>query len=490
MFFPLGKTLIKATDRSRLWCFELQLQRMFFFVAEAEEEDLKAAGNAMYRLPDPSERNASLRSRLPSSESYATRVDQFRLQGQAAHSVVSRSLTLQRPLAKPKETAEQPPAVQMTGDARRSFSAGRRSSVKMYTRSGRSATPSPPSNVVSFFPRFTIGSGGSPPLHSSDNDTSRSDRTAAAGLSSPTKPEDPAATKSGSRETSFSFKNQHFKPDDSRDDRAVFGASRSVERVFSPTTTHPHSTVALQLMTSSEPQQTPSAALASSALPRGAVVYSGVSLHSFSGYQVKVKYVNPTDTIAPSLAPSQAHIPMKKRHFEPAPYAGEKDLSKRLKLSSSYDDTSPKLTSLYVGASAGFLGLCGKEGVGSASDNESDRDSPMFSERQRSVLQTWRKTATAVVSERGGKEWTDYRGTGEKKKAIFMHSYEAPTTKTTSAAPKLSEAGKPKATFSLWDRKHHASELSLLFCLQQLGLLLSNSHLDENGQQVLEKRVI
>lgn len=167
--------------------------------------------------------------------------------------------------------------------------------------------------------------------------------------------------------------------------------------------------------------------------------------------------MNPTIAVNASTAPSnQAHIPMKKRHYDASSFstATTAPANRPRSFMSSVSDSTHKLTSLYVGASATVLGLENSETGLSTSDTESDRDSPMFVDQSRMnpKMRHWLKNAP-------GREWTEYRSRDitRKKPVIQVHPYEPAKTSGPTSVAKTTE-NRPKATFSLWDRKHHASK--------------------------------
>nr|XP_009861486.1 transcription factor Mnt-like isoform X1 [Ciona intestinalis] len=275
--------------------------------------------------------------------------------------------------------------------------------------SGRSATPSPPSNTLSFFPRFTCGGSGSPPLNvgTSLNTTYSTPKMVARRVSKESVTQPPQAP-------------------------------NPVYRVLNnPPTTQPKS---FQSTVNSTVQSTKPIQFGNHPGPSG-------PLPTFSGYQVKVKYVPPPSN--PQMTPNnpvtinQSNVPMKKRHY--ITMENNTSPSKPVKR-----DDGPKMTSLYVGASAGFLDQRTERVSGTTSDNDEDRD-PL--DTNRGQFQHWRKH---LITDRGGKEWREYRTKKEEGKKLTVHQYE-PTNVTQAKAH-----NKPKTTFALWDKKHHAISMNTI----------------------------
>uniref|UniRef100_H2Y4K5 Btz domain-containing protein n=1 Tax=Ciona savignyi TaxID=51511 RepID=H2Y4K5_CIOSA len=276
-----------------------------------------------------------------------------------------------------------------------------KSPMKLYGQpSGRSATPSPPSNIVSFFPRFNCGGGGSPPLMVGEDLPYPTPRMVARKV----------------------------------DKGSVFGSvpSNPVYRVLNnqPTNVDEKSTLNRQTAAvTNSPNQSMKPTLYGNP-PNG-------PLPTFSGYQVKVKYV-PTSTTTPQFALNQSNVPMKKRHYVST---NEMTSPKQVRR-----DDGPKMTSLYIGASAAVLDQQNDRVNSTTSDNESDRESPMLNDPKRGQFRHWRKH----ITDRGGREWNEYRTKKDEGKKLMLHQYEPAVTNATKFH------SKPKTTFALWDKKHHA----------------------------------
>ncbi|CAK8672588.1 uncharacterized protein LOC143464938 isoform X2 [Clavelina lepadiformis] len=355
-----------------------------------------------------------------------------------------------------------------------------RSPVKFYgKRSGRSVTPSPPSNYVSFFPRFNVGSGASPPLHStSDLDFNEIHPAPAMVFSKPifeksdanllaVAPLPKIAIVSNLDKTQERTQAQQMRPALNPIPTSCSNTEPAYLAVVAgePSKVISERKVSNEKTTAESSSQQPHPIIpavaqnnADVAVTMANINEASASLPGYPNYQVKVKYLQPVTSSA-----DQTHIPMKKRYIDVNSFSVSQPQNvpqtpSEEKPSSMRADTEHKMTSLYVGASASLLGLSShNDDFISTSDNESDRDSPMFAEGKRGKLHHWRK---GLVNERSGKEWLEYRNKPNdrlgKKKTFFIHQYESPTVKTIATSSKTSSEPKTKATFSLWDRKHHA----------------------------------
>ena len=312
----------------------------------------------------------------------------------------------------------------------------------------RSATPTPSSDRLQFFPRFSMGSGGSPPLSATPKFDFYSKKEGAENVNVGTKQisaasvgDDPAGKSIGSQTGGQinSFVEAAARPLSTHSDSAKKVTDSALD---SSTLLHRRTNVSLPLSVHHQ-----------SSTPDTVIVTS------FSGYEVKVKYLNQsvTSTAGQSMRMYQDRGPVKKRPLHKALFGSQALNDSRAPSSHS---SSPlgnrggselKMTSLYVGASATALdSLSRKEYSTSTSDHENDREST-FLGYKRKFSPSWRK---GLASEH--KEASEERNKGtEKKRPFHLHQYEAPDSNS-----KAQNEARRKTTFNLWDRKHHASEWS------------------------------
>lgn len=299
----------------------------------------------------------------------------------------------------------------------------------------RSATPTPSSDFVQFFPRFSMGSGGSPPLISPNFDFSCASTMNEKALlsrvsaSRPSTQNQSPATTSGELATSQSKLNPLSTFVKTEKPSEVNGRSLSKESELAH---HP--------------------------VERISTTSDTVLVTSYPGYEVKVKYLTPaTTSIATSFTKSsQARIPMKKRTLNVESFTQSSPPSADTRTSAS-GPSDHKMTSLYVAASATLLDSSSSGKTTSTSDHESDLETN-FLDRKKGKFH-WRKTLL-----------NEQVASGEnrnkmKKKTYQVHQYEMSDSKTPVPLRNQVDGKRKAATFNLWDRKHHASKLPLPYCI-------------------------
>ena len=315
----------------------------------------------------------------------------------------------------------------------------------------RCATPTPSSDFVQFFPCFPLGSGGSPPLMSSQKFDFVSDKTKVEDQQPEINALDHKPRPIGSFSTS-ALANLRA-ADHSHNTRTTSDASAVGVQKTSNRNSDINNTPVVDTGNSKKniPQITSSDSSNSS--PSKTVIVT-----SFTGYEVKVKYLNTSVTSAPSIKAYQTRVPMKKRPVNVDSFANHPvETSKSISSPSSTASSELKMTSLYVGASASLLDSTSNTAFTSTSDHESDRESPFLEHKKFSSH--WRKS---ILNEQSAKEAAELKQKSldkNRKRTFQVHQYEAPDPKASLAnSTKTQNDAKRKATFNLWDRKHHASK--------------------------------
>ena len=434
---------------------------MYFF-PEAEEEEYRGYGEVLFQ-PVSSSQQALPESKVPinlvNSQLIAAPRNfddkKVALALSARQSPTDESVGELQIVETPSDTPSEPPPPKTSQDIlstqspppsqRMSLShvsafVTKKSPIKSQS-SRRSATPTPSSDFVQFFPRFSMGSGGSPPLMSSSGFGFSGDVANDRGLSrsefvsKPPPPNKlPFSTSASNVTTSGN----------------LFSTSKSNQREPS-TVSEINENREAGVRSSKESN-------ASNQLPRSKPQHiitatDTVLVTSYPGYEVKLKYLS---TASSSIATSfdrinQARIPMKKRTFNVDSFTRHE--TKTPPATNAFDH---QMTSLYVGASAAVLDSSTSGKMTSTSDHESDRESPFLDRKKAKFPPHWRKTLLneqAMASESRGKV---------KKKTFQVHQYEISDMKTTNPGKSQNEAKRKTTTFNLWDRKHHASKLSCL----------------------------
>ena len=321
----------------------------------------------------------------------------------------------------------------------------------------RSATPTPSSDVVHFFPRFSMGGGCSPPLMSSPKFEFMNIKPKQNEKQPEINALDHNPQAIGAH-SATALVNAHDPSSAARN----FQTISSEHSVFPPVTTsdqikHETGSSSVIAGVSSQSDSRPAATTNVSSSPSKTVIVT-----SFTGYEVKVKYLNTSVTSAPSFKAYQARVPMKKRPVNVESFTSQLvDASKTRPLTSgqvSAASSELKMTSLYVGASASLLDSVPNSGLSSTSDHESDRESPFLDHENAKLAHHWRKN---MLNEQTAKEAEIKNKSMEKnkKRTFQVHQYEAPDPKCSQVnTSKTQNEAKRKATFNLWDRKHHASK--------------------------------
>ena len=316
----------------------------------------------------------------------------------------------------------------------------------------RSVTPTPSSDFVQFFPCFSMGSGGSPPLMATPkfdfpDETPKANEKTSQLLNNAV----PVSVAYFPVPTSTSAPSSQVA-------NAVVLDTRS--NTDTQSITGDAASAAVVSRRNSE-QSIPTAPVTdlSSASPSKTVIVT-----SFSGYEVKVKYLNSSAPSAASMKAYQARIPMKKRPVNVSSFSTQPVEIPRSRSETTHQPSTAsselKMTSLYVGASASFLDSSSNTAPASTSDHESDRESSFVDHKKNKYPHHWRKNLLHVQTNREAIENKQKSIEKIPKKRTFqVHQYEGPEAKTsTNAAKSQTEAKRKAATFNLWDRKHHASK--------------------------------
>jgi len=328
----------------------------------------------------------------------------------------------------------------------------------------RCATPTPSSDFVHFFPCFPVGSGGSPPLMSSRKFDFVGDKFKVENKEPvtnsfehiPTSMETFSTAPLLNTHTTGHVDPLHHKTRTLSSDPVIdysIKTSVSSSKVITSSALDVGASTPKTLQTSS-----PITTNEASSSPSKTVIVT-----SFRGYEVKVKYLNTSVTSAPSIKGYQ--VPMKKRPVNVESFTSHPvdAMKPRSPASQSSSTSELQMTSLYVGASASILDSPSNAAFTSTSDHESDRESPFLEHKKAKLQHHWRKH---ILNEQTAKEAAELKQkTMEKnrKRTFQVHQYEAPDSKASQVnATKAQNEAKRKATFNLWDRKHHASKITAL----------------------------